>query len=167
MCCWTPGERPQRPVYSICVLFQRVHIAGQAPSAILTFSSGVAVLHRRVNKAKAPPALTPFLQRFSSCSLDFLTHTDLKGEPLVELSSLGITLAWVFGSAWDRTLESFWVRSVWVCMCASFVLGRASRVLYICHFLPGDSARKVSLVFTSIRTLQETEGWIYSHQLGL
>lgn len=28
-------------------------------------------------------------------------------------------------------------------------------VLYICHFLPRETARKVSLVFTSIRTLEE------------
>lgn len=41
-----------------------------------------------------------------------------------------------------------------VCVCV-YVLGRASMVLYICHFLPRETARKVSLVFTSIRTLEE------------
>lgn len=45
---------------------------------------------------KPPPH---FLQWCSSFSLDFLTQQDLRGEPVVELSSLGITPAWVFGSA--------------------------------------------------------------------
>ena len=45
-----------------------------------------------------------------------------------------------------------------VCGCVAYVLGRASMVLYICHFFPRDTARKVSLVFTSIRTLEESGG---------
>lgn len=55
---------PRREATEACIcnvsLFskvRRVRIAGQAPSAILTFSSGVAVLYRRVNKAKASPPL--------------------------------------------------------------------------------------------------------------
>lgn len=51
-------EATEACIFNMCLFSKvwRVHIAGQAPSAILTFSSGVAVLHRRMNKAKAPPS---------------------------------------------------------------------------------------------------------------
>lgn len=62
-------------------------------------------------------------------------------------------------------LESEPWRAFGFSVCVVYVLGRANMVLYICHILSRETARKVSLVFTSIRTLEESRGGVYSHLL--
>lgn len=123
-----------------------------APSAILTSSAGTTVPYRTVHKTSAP-LLPPVAEQSLSGFPDPIGFEGRAGGR-VELP-------------WDYPSLGFWLglrqnpgelsSLVCVCLCewVVYVLGRASMVLYICHFLPRETARKVSLVFTSIRTLEE------------